>query len=255
MMKSKSKQNRWFVLSGQHRETKVEVVQGNGFQAEVVRTKRKKTAAIKIDAGKVIVMVPKFATTPQVEELVSKKTRWIRDKLLRQQDYHTPKPKEYVSGEYFTYLGKDYRLDVISGSAGKVTLLNDKFVVHAPPSVKKRDRYIHNALTKWYRKQAYDELRGRVDHHAKTVGIAPASVSIRSFKSRWGSCSAQGHIQFNWKIIIAPIRIVDYVVVHELCHLIEHNHSPRYWKCVERVFPDYRDCKDWLKENGMRLKI
>lgn len=232
-----------------------EVVQGKGFQAEVIRTRRRKTAAIKVEEGRVSVVVPKFATTPQVEELVTKKTRWIREKLLLQRIHQAPKPKEYVSGECFTYLGRNYRLRVESGSSGSASLKNGRLVVHVPPSVQKRDHYIRNALTQWYRTHADQKLREKVDRYAKIVGVHPTSVEIKTFKSQWGSCSVQGHVLFNWKIIIAPNWIVDYVVVHELCHLIEHNHSPQYWKCVERVFPDHRKCKDWLKENGRKLTL
>ena len=84
---------------------------------------------------------------------------------------------------------------------------------------------------------------------------AQCSVGINTFKSRWGSCDNRGLVQFNWKVIIAPSRVVDYLVVHELCHLKQHNHSPKFWKCVESVFPDYQECKEWLKMNGRTLEI
>ena len=88
-----------------------------------------------------------------------------------------------------------------------------------------------------------------------TLDLKPRSVSVEDFKSRWGSCSVEGDISFNWKIIMAPHGIIDYVVAHELCHMIEHNHSPAFWRHVERIIPDYRDRKDWLKENGAQLTV
>jgi predicted metal-dependent hydrolase len=232
-----------------------EVVQGKGFQAEIIRTGRRKTAAIKIEEDRVCVLVPNSATTKKVEELVTKKTRWIREKLLLQRNFQAPKRKEYVSGECFTYLGRNYRLRVEPGASGRVGLKHGRLVVHIPPSVRKQDHYIRNALRGWYRECAQAKFQEKVNRYAKIVGVTPSSLGIKTFKSRWGSCSHAGHVLFNWKIIIAPHRIVDYVVVHELCHLIEHNHSPRFWKCVERVFPDYRGCKDWLKENGRTLTL
>ena len=81
------------------------------------------------------------------------------------------------------------------------------------------------------------------------MGLSPKGVGIKSFKSRWGSCSVKGKLDFNWKIVMAPNRIVDYVVVHELCHLKQHDHSPKFWTLVERVVPDYESCKEWLKKN------
>jgi len=136
-----------------------------------------------------------------------------------------------------------------------VKLRNARLVVQVPPSVQKREQYVQNALAEWYREHALEKLREKVDRYAKVVRVASSSLGVKTFKGRWGSCSSKGHVQFNWKIIIAPNRIVDYVVVHELCHLHEHNHSPEYWKCVERVFPDYRECKEWLRLNGRGLEI
>lgn len=87
------------------------------------------------------------------------------------------------------------------------------------------------------------------------MGVSPQSVGIKEYKSRWGSCSSSGDVSFNWRIIISPHHIVDYIVVHELCHLLEHNHGPKYWKHVERVIPNFNDCREWLKVNGERLAI
>ena len=87
------------------------------------------------------------------------------------------------------------------------------------------------------------------------LGVDPDSVGIRTFQGRWGSCSAKGKLEFNWKIIIAPTRIVDYVVIHELCHLVHHNHGPKFWKSVERPCPDFRERKEWLRVHGGRLDV
>jgi predicted metal-dependent hydrolase len=82
-------------------------------------------------------------------------------------------------------------------------------------------------------------------------GVNPASVTVKNYKSRWGSCSTKGDISYNWRIILAPHSIVDYVVVHELCHMLEHNHSSKYWKHVERHVPNWRECREWLKHNEL----
>jgi len=104
-----------------------------------------------------------------------------------------------------------------------------------------------------YREHALERLQEKAERYAKLIGVGPYSVGIKTFKGGWGSCSTKGHVQFNWKVIIAPTHIVDYVVVHELCHLRHHNHSPAYWNSVERVMPDYRECKDSLKRYGATL--
>lgn len=233
----------------------LEFVKGNGFLAEVVRTSRRKTASVKVLEGKVSVVVPEDLPDRRIEELVNKKSRWIREKLLLQRAHQSPKPKEYVSGECFTYLGRNYRLKVETGLVKSVKLKNGRLVVQVPPAVHKREQYIHDALEQWYREHALEKLQQKVDRYSKIIGVTPSSVVIKTFKGRWGGCDTKGKLDFNWKIIIAPNRIVDYVVAHELCHLHHHNHSPEFWKCVNRVFSDYLDCKDWLKANAHSLAI
>jgi len=232
-----------------------EVIAGKGFQAEVIRTDRRKTATVKVEEGRVAVVVPWSTTKAKVEELLSKKTQWIREKLLLNRDHHPPKPKEYVSGECFTYLGRNYRLKVEAGPTKLVTLNSGRLVVQVPPSVQKREQYVRNALVDWYRERALEKLRQKVDRYAKVVRVTPSSVGIKTFKGRWGSCSARGRVEFNWRVIIAPNRIVDYVVVHELAHLRHHDHSPEFWKGVERVVPDYQERREWLKVNGRELVV
>ena len=107
----------------------------------------------------------------------------------------------------------------------------------------------------WYKEKAENKLSEKVDRLVKTTSLKPKSVGIKSYKSRWGSCSSKGKVDFNWKIIMAPNRIVDYVVAHELCHLKHHDHSPKFWKAVERLMPDYTNCREWLKNNAEGLDI
>lgn len=87
------------------------------------------------------------------------------------------------------------------------------------------------------------------------MGVQPNGVGIKTFKSRWGSCTVQGKLEFNWQIVLAPNRMVDYVVIHELCHLIHHDHSAQFWKEVARVMPEYGECRQWLKMNGEELRV
>lgn len=233
----------------------IEFVKEKGFIAEVIRTPRKKTASVRVREGKVSVVVPQTTDMDTIEALVNKKSRWVREKLLLQRQHQPTKPKEYISGECFTYLGRNYRLKVESGATKSVKLKNGRLVVQVPPSVQRRDQYVQKALTDWYRDHALGKLLDKVDRYAQVVRVKPSSVAIKTFRNRWGSCSTQGDLLFNWKIIIAPNRIVDYVVVHELCHLHEHNRSPKFWKFVKRVLPDYLECREWLKVNGRGMTI
>jgi predicted metal-dependent hydrolase len=101
-------------------------------------------------------------------------------------------------------------------------------VVQVPPSVKMRDQYVQAAVVSWYRERALEKLQEKVDRYARIVGVSPSAVGIKTFRGRWGSCTTKGKLEFNWKAIMAPNRVVDYVVVHELCHLRHHDHSPAF---------------------------
>jgi hypothetical protein len=231
------------------------VIQGNGFVAEIVRSSRRKTAAIKIKKGKVFVVVPECLTMAAIESLVDKKHRWIKEKLAIQNEIMDIKPKEFISGESFSYLGKNHPLKIESGLYPVIKLHQDELVVSVRDKTVDNSQAIKQLLFKWYKQQAESELRDKTERYSSIIGVNPSSVTIKSFKSRWGSCSIAGGIQYNWKIIIAPERIVNYLVIHELCHILHHNHSPAFWKAVEKYCHDYRDCSAWLKINGGRLEI
>jgi predicted metal-dependent hydrolase len=220
---------------------------------EVVRTKRRKTASIKVIDGAVQAIVPDQLSDARVEGLIQKRTSWIRKKLREQSQIVTPKPKEYISGESFTYLGRNYRLKVSRGTDQEVKLKGGYLEVGLPK--KPKDGDIRNALVEWYEQHALERLTEKTNRYAGIMGVSPNSVSVQDYKARWGSCSSKGEISYNWRIIIAPHHIVDYVVAHELCHLKHPNHSPAYWKSVKREVSDYEVCRQWLKEHGSSLVI
>jgi hypothetical protein len=108
---------------------------------------------------------------------------------------------------------------------------------------------IHNALVRWYQRQAEQKLTDNVKRFSPMVGVEPAGVGIKTFKFRWGSCKATGKLEFNWQIMMAPNRMVDCGVIHELCHLIRHDHFPEFWREMARVMPEYQQCREWLRDN------
>lgn len=227
---------------------------GNGFIAEIVRTSRRKTADIRVEEGVVSVVVPISTSVEKIDKLLIGKRKWIREKIALQREVAPTSSKAFVSGEAFPYLGRNYRLKVVSGSFAPVKLLQGRLVVQIPDS-SKEPHMIRNALVRWYKRQAEQKLKEKVARYAPMVGVKPTGVNIKSFKSRWGSCTTDGKLEFNWLIMQAPNRIVDYVVIHELCHLIHHDHSPLFWREVARVMPDYQQYKEWLRENAESLQV
>ena len=231
------------------------VINGNGFVAEIIRSSKRKTSAIKIQKGKVFVMVPERLSITIIESLITEKSRWIKEKLAIQKEIIAIKPKEFVSGEAFFCLGISHPLKIESGLYPAIQLHQDELVVSVRDKTADNAQAIKQLLIKWFKQKSEVSLKDKTEHYSKIIGVNPSSVTIKSFKARWGSCSVTAGIQYNWKIIIAPDRIVDYVVIHELCHILHHNHSPAFWKTVERYCHDYRDCSAWLKINGARLDI
>lgn len=223
-------------------------MEGFAFQVEVIRTDRKKSASIQLVGNLVKVRVPKSLSDKHIRELIAKRTPWIQAKFKEQSERPVPKPKEYVSGESLSYLGKNYRLKVVSGANPSIKFENGDLVVTTSEREQQQNTVKH-LLENWFKTRAEILLRAKTERFSKIIKVSPRSVFVGNYKSRWGACSSKGDITYNWKIILAPHRIVDYLVVHELCHLLEHNHSPRYWRHVERYVPDWRDCREWLKIN------
>lgn len=162
-------------------------------------------------------------------------------------------PKTYLSDETYLYLGERLPLQVIWTWSAKVKVRvhPDQIEMTAPiaSSAKERQRALHG----YFRRLAGEVLRARVESHAVRMNLWPASVTIRGQKTRWGSCSSEGHVNLNWKLLAAPPSVIDYVVVHELAHLRHMNHSPSFWTLVEEHFPGYRQAKKWLRANEAEI--
>ena len=229
-----------------------EYIEHIGFVAEVIRTHRTRSASIKIDEGALTVVVPCELPIERIQKLISDKKRWIKEKLYLQQQARPTSTREFVSGESLPYLGRNYRLKVKNGHYQPAKLVQGCLVVTIPEDVDGPD-IVRNAVLRWYRAHALGRFQSKAKRWASVLGVEPRSISIKAFKSRWGSCSAEGNIVLNWRVIMAPNRIVDYVVAHELCHLRHYDHSAQFWKALGKVIPDYIECKEWLKANGVDL--
>ncbi len=227
------------------------------FPIKINRTERSKSASIEIEDDTVTVTVPKNLSDQRIEELIKNRTVWIRQKLKIQTEIICSKPKEYVNGESFTYLGRNYRLRCELGGCEGVKLKNGYLTVTLGigNSEAHSEGSVRHSLRQWYQTRALEKLKEKTKRYSGILGVSPNSVNIKEYKARWGSCSSNGDITYNWRIIIAPHQVVDYIVVHELCHLLEHNHGPKYWKHVEHIVPNYKECREWLKNNGETLVV
>lgn len=225
-----------------------------GLRVEVVRSIRR-TAGLHIVGTDLQVRVPEHLEDQRVAEILKRKRPWIRSKVAELKRVPPHRTKELVSGESFPYLGRNYRLKVQEGHQVGVCLSGGYLRATIRPTEQREHQSlrIQQYLENWYRSRALERLQDKTHRYAQQIGVSPAAVSVRNFKSRWGSCDKKGEVVFNWNIIKAPHSIVDYVVIHELCHLIHPNHSKDFWQFVGRFDTDYLGHRQWLKEKGTGL--
>jgi predicted metal-dependent hydrolase len=214
---------------------------------QIIRSKRKTLAVIVRADGSVIVRAPVRAPEKTIREFIENHTEWIQKKQAEVLTFRPPEPKQYRPGELFMYLGNAYPLEVVTGQK-KPLLLEQSFQL--AESAESRAKL---AFERWYRVQAREILTERVNHYASQYGFPYKKIGITSARTRWGSCSANGSLNFSWRLILAPLEAVDYVVVHELVHTVHHNHGRRFWKKVETIMPDYKERRKWLRKNGPQL--
>ncbi len=213
-----------------------------------VRSKRKTLSLIVEPDGTLTVRAPLRMKKADIQKFVEEKQDWIKRKQARALE-DAPTPRRYVDGETFTYLGEEILLRIVPD--GKPALVMDgvfKLTKSSQPLAK-------SYFEAWYKKQARVVLTERVVHFARSRKVKPGRIRISSAKTRWGSCSPKKTLSFTWRLVMAPLEIIDYVVVHELCHLEEMNHSKAFWARVEGILPDYKARRKWLKENGGGLML
>ena len=217
---------------------------------KIIRTKRKTIALIVERDASLVVHAPMRADEASIHEFVMEKEKWIRAKQEQARIFYPPFiPKEYVDGEGFLYLGTIYQLQLGHHKRPPLTL-NGTFRL-AQASLPKAPLIFE----RWYRKQAYQVLSERVQFYAEKYDIAYKQVKITSARTRWGSCSHEGTLSFAWRLVMAPLPIIDYVVVHELAHVQVKNHSKRFWNKLNILMPDYKQRIEWLEKNGHLLSL
>lgn len=234
-------------------------VDGATIDYQVRRSRRRmKTIQIAIDPQEgVVVSTPLRATPQEVAGVVLRRAGWILNRansIVLQ-----PARARLVGGDLLPYLGRQVRL-IVEPAATKrprVTLADWSVTVTVAKefSEEERGEAIAGALERWYRQQAAEWLDGRVRWWAPSIGQAPKRVIVRDQRRRWGSCSADGVIRLNWRLIQLDPSLIDYVVVHELAHLLERNHAPTFWQVVARVLPDYQWRRRQLKEAGASVVL
>ena len=229
---------------------------GNTVIEFAVRRRRwRRTISLFVDPREgVYLRAPMRASIEELARLVREKAPWILKKQRGFRELKGFQPKrEFVSGETFLYLGRRLILKVVQ-AAGKrgVSLLDGHLLVSLEEKFpeSKRAEKIRELLIGWYRWQAQSVFSERVQSYSEKTGIVPAGFRLGNANRRWGSCNGKGEICVTWQVVMAPMALVDYVIVHELCHLKHCNHSKRFWRLLGSIQPDYEKRRERLKREG-----
>ncbi|MCL2425792.1 MAG: M48 family metallopeptidase [Oscillospiraceae bacterium] len=218
------------------------------MQAYTLIQSRRKTIALYIIDGTVEVRAPYVASKREIDKFVKSKEKWIKDKLSKSIEQVERRDSFNIDyGARILYRGKEYP---VSARVGKYAGFDDG-QFYMPPSLSTEQ--VKSACVQIYRMLAKNVLIEKVQDFTKLMPVMPTAVKINSAKTRWGSCSTKKSLNFSWRLIMADDDVIDYVVVHELAHIIEMNHSKRFWAVVEAVLPDYRERQKRLKQLQHRL--
>lgn len=208
----------------------------------IIRSSKRKTAAIKISDKGIEVRIPEWGDDKWVDQWLVKRKSWIEKHYLEQKENNERFCLNIKQGSAFPLLGKSYPLNWCEDSKTSVSLEHEVLkVVISNRSKKEVDERVRQALVRWYKIQARELLQARVDYWQSVTGLFCSSLKIKGFKRRWGSCSATGEVSLNWRLVMASQELIDYVVIHELAHLKHMNHSSAFWSLVGDYCPDWKN--------------
>ena len=223
----------------------------NGLEIRIIRSTRKKTMHIVIERdGSVSAQVPESIDDDKILAILKTKEYEIHKKLTYRRELNNQQiERQYLSGQSFMYLGKNYNLQIVDGQKKGLILKEGKFLLNS------KIENPREAFIKFYKQHCEHKLKERIKLFEGVVKILPTSLSIRELPTRWASCTPDKKIYFNWRCIMAPLPVFDYLIVHELVHLEFPNHSRQFWDKVSLICPEYEAHERWLKRNGIRMTL
>lgn len=217
---------------------------------QVARSSRKSISVHVKKDGSVKVYAPVGADDLKIQSVVTQHSKWIQDKLTKVRLFHAPPVvHEFVNGEGFLYLGKSYRLRLVPEAIAPVQLKGFLYVL-IEPGVD-----VSGLIINWYKQQAKEVFSRRVQWLTLKFGYPGLKVNLSDAVTRWGSMGKRGIINLSWRLIMSPVPVIDYVIIHELAHLKVSSHTRDFWLHVKSLMPDYLVHKDWLEQNGHLLSL
>lgn len=230
---------------------KTTLIHCNNIPINITRSQRRKTMALQIRNGQAYVRIPSELPLEYVHRFISKKQHWITQNIAEQQA--ALPNRQFIDGELLPFLGETLELQFQQAGKNDIIKKQDQLTIRMASnqsSTRRRQR-----VEAWLRQQASSHFEQRVNALSKRTELLPSSLKVRSYRARWGSCSIHGDIKLNWKLIMAPPHIIDYVIIHELCHLNHHNHSAAFWQLVDQFDPNRKINRNWLKEHSLQLEL
>jgi len=223
---------------------------------QLIRSRRS-TADIVVERdGSIVVRAPETIPDERIEDMVEAKRLWVYQALAEWRDLNATRVlREYRNGEGFLYLGRSYRLLLVAEQAEPLLLKNGRFYLRRDLVDAGAIEAAKAAFRDYYITRGRERIVQRVNYYAPKVGVMPSGVSVRELGNRWASCSPNGNLAFHWKCLMAPQTIIDYIVVHELCHFHQPDHSDAFWNEVDKIIPGYRERKEWLRRQGAGLDV
>ncbi len=211
------------------------------------RSPRRRSIGLQINDDGLTVSMPLRASEKWLHSVLQEKAGWVVDKLDNWQSRKAPQQK-WEDGEALMFRGESFTLRVIASRFKTPPQLNPtELIVHVPDC--SNQAAVKKTVQQWYKQEALRVFGECVEHFAPILGVAPRELKLTSARTQWGSCNAQGVVRLNWQLVTMPLPLIDYVVVHELAHLREMNHSAAFWRVVESVCPDYagirRELRNW----------
>lgn len=230
---------------------------------QLIRSGKRKTLGLQVKSGKVIVRAPSFLTESQIQSFVAEKSKWLQLKVAQQQQTSPIERMSFKENTLLWFKGEQKKLVISYQPIAQVLNLTDEIrVVLANRSRVSATEPLYEdllakkvklAIESWFKEQATLYITKRLNELSLETNLIPKSLKVRQYKARWGSCNNKGELSFNYLLIMAPHWVIDYVIVHELCHLKHLNHSASFWGLVAEHFPRYKEAKDWLTSHQAKL--
>ncbi len=217
-----------------------------------LKQSKRKTLSIYIERdGTVSILAPDHLSHDEINDVVENKRYQICRQLAEWESLNESRvEREFVSGESFLYLGNLYRLEIVKNQEAPLKLYQGYFYLRESDIPRGME-----VFRQFYKEKGLPKLIERVALYKKKLGVETNSVKILDLKNRWASASKNGTLNFHWKCIMAPLKVLDYIVVHELCHFIESTHNENFWNLVDKLLPDYAERKNWLREHGAGMDL